>query len=124
MTVKKKKTRYKMDRIAQLNELIKEEDDSSSEMDSISIISEQNVENSIFIYKEDNPYETVHRDMETNIHQVVGDELIIITRGEGYCCLCREVKDILYIDNSFGDNIPVQLCQPCITEIFHPQRQD
>jgi len=72
----------------------------------------------VFLHADENPYQNVGTDEETNIHQVIGNELIFITAGEGYCCLCGDIRKILYTDNSFGTNIAVQLCMPCIESVF------
>lgn len=110
-----------MDRISIIRELIIDHSDEEEENDfhSVSMSSRSSISenNPIFVYKDENPYQTVGIDDDTNIHQIIGNELIFITAGDGYCCLCREVKRILYTDNSFGNNIPVQICMPCIHSI-------
>jgi hypothetical protein len=72
----------------------------------------------IRVYCEENPYETVEINEETRMFQVVGNEIIYMTRAEGYCCVCHEKTTILYVDNSYGANIPAQLCSGCIGKII------
>lgn len=72
----------------------------------------------VLIYADENPYEVVEKDIERQYYQVVGNEIITITRGKGVCCLCGNVADILYTDNTDNRNIPVQICMPCIDAIM------
>jgi hypothetical protein len=68
----------------------------------------------VFFYKEENPYQNIGRDEDSDTHQVIGNELIYIASGEGYCCICGNLTHVLYTDNSFRINIAVQLCMSCI----------
>jgi hypothetical protein len=73
----------------------------------------------IVIYKDDDPYQNIETDLP-GVIQVIGNEIITLTRGEGVCCVCHNINVILYADNSFGGNIPVQVCEACIASILHP----
>lgn len=75
-------------------------------------------EEEVLIYKEENPYEVIEHNVEKQYYQVIGNEIITITRGRGVCCLCGTVADILYTDNTYNNNIPVQICKPCIDSIM------
>lgn len=77
-----------------------------------------NGDEQVLIYKEDNPYEVIEQNVEKQYYQVIGNEIITITRGKGVCCLCGTVADILYTDNTYNNNIPVQICKPCIDSIM------
>lgn len=80
---------------------------------------EENAEDGTFyIFKEDNPYKVAERDEQNGVYQVIGNEIIMIARAEGVCCLCSEVNKILYIDNSYGGNIPAQICLSCINIVL------
>lgn len=72
----------------------------------------------IRVYSDEDPYEIVEMDETTRMFQVVGNEIIFMTRAEGYCCLCHQHTLILYVDNSYGTNIPAQLCRTCIDKII------
>jgi len=72
----------------------------------------------VYIYTE-NPYQSIATDEDTKVYQVLGNEIIIITKGHGVCCVCHTITDILYTDNTYGTNIPVQLCKSCIDKIFN-----
>lgn len=72
---------------------------------------------SVMIYTE-NPYCIIEKDEEKNYYQVVGNEIITITRGNGVCCLCHHLTEILYTDNTQNNNIPVQICKFCIDSIM------
>lgn len=71
----------------------------------------------ITIYKE-NPYQVIETNVESHYYQVIGNEIITITKGNGICCLCGQLTDILYTDNTYNNNIPVQICKPCIDTIM------
>lgn len=75
-------------------------------------------EGTFYIFKEDNPYKVAERDEENGVYQVIGNEIIMIARAEGVCCLCSGVSKILYVDNSYGGNIPAQICLPCIQTVL------
>lgn len=66
----------------------------------------------------DNPYEVIEKDVETNYYQVIGNEIITITKGRGVCCLCGTLTEILYADNTYNSNIPIQICKACIDTIM------
>ena len=74
----------------------------------------------IHIYSDENPYKIVEMgtEMNNNIYQVIGNEIILITSGEGYCCVCGVCGPILYCDNSFGNNISTQICKGCIDRVM------
>jgi len=71
----------------------------------------------IMIYTED-PYQVIEKDEAKHYYQVIGNEIITITRGRGICCLCQTLTEILYTDNTYNNNIPVQICKPCIDSIM------
>ena len=71
----------------------------------------------ITIYKE-NPYQIIEKNTEKQYYQVIGNEIITITKGKGVCCLCQTLTEILYTDNTYNNNIPVQICKPCIDSIM------
>lgn len=71
----------------------------------------------IVIYTED-PYQIIEKNDEKHYYQVIGNEIITITRGRGVCCLCQTLTEILYTDNTYNNNIPVQICKPCIDAIM------
>lgn len=75
-------------------------------------------EDEVLIYREENPYEVIEENVEKKYYQVIGNEIITITRGRGVCCLCGTLADILYTDNTYNNNIPVQICKPCIDSIM------
>lgn len=77
----------------------------------------------VVIYKDEDPYQDVDTDA-SGVIQVIGNEIITLTRGEGVCCVCHNVNVILYADNSFGGNIPIQVCETCIASILHPIDDD
>ena len=74
----------------------------------------------IHIYSDENPYKIVEMgsEMNNNIYQVIGNEIILITRGDGYCCICSEHGPVLYCDNSYGNNISTQICKGCIDRVM------
>jgi len=73
-------------------------------------------EDELLIWREENPYEIVEGTPGESVQfKVVANEIIHIATGTGYCCLCQEIRSILYTDNSFGTNVASQLCQHCIT---------
>lgn len=120
-----------MNRMDLLNSLISEQieididTDSDAETDGVDyedIITPplDTEENRIVIYKDDDPYQNIETDLP-NVVQVIGNEIITLTRGEGVCCVCHNINVILYADNSFGGNIPVQICETCITSILHTE---
>ena len=74
-------------------------------------------EEPVVIYT-DNPYEVIEKNVEKQYYQVIGNEIITITRGKGVCCLCGTLSKILYTDNTYNSNIPVQICKPCIDSIL------
>lgn len=67
---------------------------------------------------DDNPYQVMDINTNDHVYQVIGNEIILIARGEGLCCLCGSSTSVLYSDNSYGNNIPCQLCNGCIQNIF------
>jgi hypothetical protein len=71
----------------------------------------------IVLYTE-NPYEVIEKNVEKQYYQVIGNEIITITRGRGVCCLCGGLTDVLYTDNTYNSNIPIQICKPCIDSIM------
>lgn len=72
----------------------------------------------LIIYtKDDNPYEKIETN-SSSVFQVIGNEVITITRGDGVCCLCENETRILYVDNSFSLNIPAQLCMECVQHVM------
>lgn len=71
----------------------------------------------ITIYRE-NPYHVIEKNIEKQYYQVIGNEIITITKGKGVCCLCQALTEILYTDNTYNNNIPVQICKPCIDSIM------
>lgn len=74
----------------------------------------------LVIYRDEDPYQEVDTDA-SGVIQVIGNEIITLARGEeGVCCVCHNINVVLYADNSFGGNIPIQLCETCITSILHP----
>lgn len=94
---------------------------SSSNVDSDFLSSdneEDEEEGNFLIFKEENPYKLVEADEENGVYQVIGNEIILLARAEGVCCLCSEIKKILYVDNSYGGNIPAQVCSSCIEKIL------
>jgi hypothetical protein len=101
-----------------------EEDDEGEEIDLDEILAscfeetEKTDEDRVSIYADEDPYRTVEMNEETGLYQVIGNEIIMMTRGEGYCCMCHEKTVILYVDNSYGVNIPAQLCGECIRKIM------
>lgn len=104
------------------------DDDDNSEPSATTLELNENDDNSILgdevhhihIYQdeEDNPYQVMEANTDDHVYQVLGNEIILITKGEGICCLCQKVSTILYTDNSYGNNIPVQLCSECIQKIM------
>lgn len=95
-----------------------EEDDEDEADDNMDVDDETDQSYRLVIYtRDDDPYKTIETDSPT-VFQVLGNEVITMTRGEGMCCLCRMEKRILYVDNSFGANIPAQLCIECIGKIL------
>ena len=74
-------------------------------------------EEPVVMYTE-NPYEVIEKNVEKQYYQVIGNEIITITRGKGVCCLCGTLSKILYTDNTYNSNIPVQICKPCIDSIL------
>ena len=106
--------------------MVEEEELNADELDEIlnasllEITMADDTEN-IHIYTDENPYQVVDSKIDNrNIYQVIGNEIILITSGTGYCCLCSAHGPILYCDNSFGNNIATQLCQNCISHIMTP----
>lgn len=81
------------------------------------VVKDDDMEERVAIYKE-NPYEVIQKNVEQNYYQVIGNEIITITRGNGVCCLCSTLTDILYADNTYNSNIPVQICKSCIDAIM------
>lgn len=73
---------------------------------------------------EDNPFQVMDVNTNDHIYQVLGNEIILISKGEGICCLCQSCTTILYCDNSYGNNIPAQLCKGCIQNIFSQPDQE
>jgi hypothetical protein len=71
----------------------------------------------IMIYTED-PYQIIEKNDEKHYYQIIGNEIITITRGRGVCCLCQTLTEILYTDNTYNNNIPVQICKQCIDAIM------
>jgi len=107
------------------NEEEEEEEEEGEEIDLDEILAscfedstEKTDEDRVTIYADEDPYRTVEMNEETGLYQVIGNEIILMTRGEGYCCLCHEKTVILYVDNSYGVNIPAQLCGGCIRKIM------
>lgn len=87
----------------------------TSECDSVNIHDSEQVH----VYTLDDPYQIISINEEENLYQVLGNEIITITKGLGLCCLCKKDKSpILYTDNSYGMNIPVQICMDCIKKIL------
>lgn len=74
-------------------------------------------EEPVVMYTE-NPYEVIEKNVEKQYYQVIGNEIITITRGRGVCCLCGTLSKVLYTDNTYNSNIPVQICKPCIDSIL------
>jgi hypothetical protein len=72
----------------------------------------------IKIYTDDDPYHVIEKNTEKNYYQVLGNEIITITRGNGICCLCSTLTEVLYTDNTYNNNIPVQICKKCIDSIM------
>lgn len=77
----------------------------------------QTEEEPVVMYTE-NPYELIEKNVEKQYYQVIGNEIITITRGKGVCCLCGALSQVLYTDNTYNSNIPVQICKPCIDSIL------
>ena len=74
-------------------------------------------EDLVVMYTE-SPYEVIEKNVEKQYYQVIGNEIITITRGRGVCCLCGTLSKVLYTDNTYNSNIPVQICKPCIDSIL------
>ena len=74
-------------------------------------------EDHVMIYVDD-PYQVIEEKPETPYYQVIGNEIITITKGNGVCCLCKSLTEILYTDNTYNSNIPVQICKLCIDSIM------
>jgi len=74
-------------------------------------------EEPVVMYTE-SPYEVIEKNVEKQYYQVIGNEIITITRGRGVCCLCGTLSEVLYTDNTYNSNIPVQICKPCIDSIL------
>ena len=97
-----------------------EQYDNLSEDSVISDDKQLEVCNQVHFYndKEDNPYEIIEHNKEENLYQLLGNDIIYITKGEGICCLCSEISTILYADNSYCNNIPIQICKTCVIKIL------
>lgn len=74
-------------------------------------------EEPVVMYTE-SPYEVIEKNVEKQYYQVIGNEIITITRGRGVCCLCGILTEVLYTDNTYNSNIPVQICKSCIGSIL------
>lgn len=74
-------------------------------------------EQTYYVFKEENPYKMAEADDENRIYQIIGNDLILLTRAEGVCCMCSSVQQVLYADNSNCGNIPIQVCVGCVKKI-------
>jgi len=79
---------------------------------------EDEVEEEPVVLYTDSPYEVIQKNLQRQYYQVIGNEIITITRGTGNCCLCGILTQVLYTDNTYNSNIPVQICKPCIDAIM------
>ena len=94
-------------------------DEPGSDVSSVNEGEEVEDEESGFsIFKEDNPYKSVDTDEENGVYQVIGNEIIVLARTEGVCCLCSNIGKILFVDNSYGSNIATQICLSCIKKVL------
>lgn len=95
-----------------------EEDDYNTTSHSEEESLEEDEEGRLYIFKDENPYKVVEMDEEKKVYQVIGNEIIVIAKAEGVCCLCAEINNILFVDNSYGGNHAAQLCLKCIHKIL------
>lgn len=75
-------------------------------------------EEDLVVLHTESPYEVIEKNVAKQYYQVIGNEIITITRGRGVCCLCGILSEVLYTDNTYNSNIPVQICKPCIDSIM------
>ena len=87
------------------------------EPDAGSLQEEEDDEQTYYVFKEENPYKMAEADEENRIYQIIGNDLILLTRAEGVCCICSSVQQVLYADNSNCGNIPIQVCVGCVKKI-------
>lgn len=99
-------------------EVLNEEDEEETDVEADSMEKEEDM-GRIQIYVDENPYEMVEINEETGVYQVIGNEIILLTRAHGFCCICCQQAPILYMDNSYGLNIAAQLCLPCIHKMMN-----
>lgn len=101
-----------------LDECLEDDDEDNEHNTSNENETETEEREDLIIYtKDDNPYEKIETD-SSSLFQVIGNEVITITRGDGVCCLCENETRILSVDNSFFLNIPAQLCLGCIQNVL------
>lgn len=94
------------------------EGEDGSYVSTSSFVEEEEEQNTFYIFRDENPYKIVEKDEENGVYQVIGNEIILLAKAEGVCCLCSEVKNILFVDNSYGGNIATQVCFSCIKKIL------
>lgn len=78
---------------------------------------EDDQQGTYYVFKEENPYKVADVDEENRVYQVIGNDLILLTRAEGVCCICSNIQQVLYADNSSSGNIPIQICLSCVRKI-------
>lgn len=90
-------------------------------MDEMEKEKDDEIEQEPVVLYTDNPYEVIEKNTKKQYYQVIGNEIITITRGEGICCLCGTLTRVLYTDNTYNSNIPIQICKPCIDAIMEEE---